>query len=303
LLLTPRNQNNGAPWSVVQDITIRLNTFENVAQGINMSGYDAPNISQRTSRILVQNNLLTLKNLVPGGDGRLFQVLNGPTDVVFDHNTGFCIVAYLVSDGSPKTDFFVFRNNLVLHGVYGFIGQETGTANTTLARWFNPNWEVTNNADIGGSPTGYPAGNYFPASRAAVGFVDDAGGDYRLAPSSPYRNLGTDEKDLGADIDAIASAAVYTCDGASGVAEPNASRLSIRIFPIPSDSYLRVETAVAQGEPTSVAILTLDGREIYSGESRSSTTTIDTSTLPAGIYLVKVRAGGRSGVAKLVVAH
>ena len=58
LLLTPRNQNNTAPWSVVQDICIRFNTFINIAQGIVMSGYDSPNISQRTSRILIQNNVL-----------------------------------------------------------------------------------------------------------------------------------------------------------------------------------------------------------------------------------------------------
>ncbi|MEO5905164.1 MAG: hypothetical protein ABIQ11_00445, partial [Saprospiraceae bacterium] len=104
LLLSPRNQNNTAPWSVVQDITIRFNTFDNIAQGINMSGFDAPNMSQRTSRILIQNNVLNVTNLGTGGDGRMFQVLNGPTDVIFDHNTGFCTNAYMVSDGSPKTD-------------------------------------------------------------------------------------------------------------------------------------------------------------------------------------------------------
>jgi len=41
LLLTPRNQNNTAPWSVVQDITIRRNIFTNVAQGIVMAAYFA----------------------------------------------------------------------------------------------------------------------------------------------------------------------------------------------------------------------------------------------------------------------
>ncbi len=139
LLLTPRNQNNTAPWSVVQDVCIRFNTFVNVAQGMVMSGYDAPNTSQRTSRILIQNNLWNVTNLGTGGDGRMFMVLNGPTDVTFDHNTGFTTNAYMVSDGSPKTDYFVFQNNLVSHAYYGFIGSGTGTANSTLATWFNNN--------------------------------------------------------------------------------------------------------------------------------------------------------------------
>lgn len=79
LLIKPRNQNNTAPWSVTQDITIRFNTFDNVAQGIKMSGYDSPNISQRTSRILIQNNVLNVTNLGSGGDEKMFQILNGPT--------------------------------------------------------------------------------------------------------------------------------------------------------------------------------------------------------------------------------
>lgn len=49
----------------------------------------------------------------------------------------------------------------------------------------------------------YPSDNFFPASLEAVGFVDHAGGNYRLAPFSPYRKAGTDGKDIGADIDAL----------------------------------------------------------------------------------------------------
>ncbi|MEO6040200.1 MAG: T9SS type A sorting domain-containing protein, partial [Saprospiraceae bacterium] len=229
LLLTPRNQNNTAPWSVVQDITIRLNTFVNIAQGLNMSGYDSPNISQRTSRILIQNNVLNVTNLGMGGDGRLFQVLNGPTDVIFDHNTGFCTNAYLVSDGSPKTDFFVFQNNIVNHANYGFIGSGTAYALTTLAAYFNPNWAITKNVDIGGSATNYPSGNYFPANIAAVGFVNYAAGDYHLLASSPYKHLGTDGKDLGADIDSIAIASTYNCLASSAVTETS---------PLSPDYYL-----------------------------------------------------------------
>jgi hypothetical protein len=305
LLLTPRNQNNTAPWSVVQDITIRLNTFVNIAQGINMSGYDAPNISQRTSRILIQNNLLNVTNLGTGDDGRLFQVLNGPTDVIFDHNTGFCTNAYMVSDGSPKTDFFVFQNNLVSHANYGFIGSGTGSANTTLAMYFNPNWTVTKNADIGGSTTGYPTGNYFPKDITAVGFVNYAGGDYHLTPASPYKRLGSDGKDLGADIDSIVIASTYTCGGKpSGIAGTDAPKAQSLLFPLPAKSSMQVRTTLSQGNPTQISISDLRGIEVLSqGLSDENQGLIDVSALPNGIYIARVELKNGFVVQRFVVAH
>ena len=55
----------------------------------------------------------------------------------------------------------------------------------------------------------WPSRNFFPAAAAAVQFVNyngGNGGDYHLQPSSPYKGLGTDGKDLGADVDAVESA-------------------------------------------------------------------------------------------------
>ena len=52
----------------------------------------------------------------------------------------------------------------------------------------------------------WPAGNFFPASPAAVRFVDynnGNGGNYTLLNTSPYHNAGTDGKDLGADVSAV----------------------------------------------------------------------------------------------------
>jgi hypothetical protein len=58
------------------------------------------------------------------------------------------------------------------------------------------------------SPPNYkwPSGNFFPASAAAVQFVNyngGNGGDYHLQASSPYKGAGTDGEDLGADVDAV----------------------------------------------------------------------------------------------------
>jgi len=301
LLLTPRNQNNTAPWSVVQDITIRFNTFVNIAQGINLSGYDAPNISQRTSRILIQNNVLNVTNLGMGGNGRLFQVLNGPTDVIFDHNTGFCTNAYMVCDGSPKTDFFVFKNNLVSHANYGFIGTGTALANTTLAMYFNPNWEVTHNADIGGSANGYPMGNFFPANTSAVGFVNYAAGDYRLTVSSPYKNLGTDGKDLSADIDSILLVSNYVCNGSTPVFEAKKALFQLALFPVPASDQLQVKTEVQPGTPLQISVYDLLGQKICSLNTTEDNERIDVSKFREGIYWLEVRSGTSVVARKFII--
>jgi len=201
LLITPRNQDNKAPWSATQDITIRLNRFSNVAQGINILGTDDISPSQRTTRVLIQNNVIYVTGL-GGSDGRLFQLLAGPVDITIDHNTGFCTTAYGMSENFSKADQFVFQNNIVTHGTYGFIGTGTSNANTTLNTFYT-NWRFTNNVIIGGSASGHPPGNYFPADISAVVFSNASAGDFRLSGSSPYRNAAVDGKDLGANINLI----------------------------------------------------------------------------------------------------
>jgi hypothetical protein len=54
-------------------------------------------------------------------------------------------------------------------------------------------------------PRLYPPGNFFPATSAMVGFVDAAGGDYRLTDKSPYHGAATDGTDVGAEMSLPAS--------------------------------------------------------------------------------------------------
>lgn len=299
LLLTPRNQNGTAPWSVVQDITIRHNTFVNIAQGINMSGFDAPNVSQRTSRILIQNNVLTLARIGQGSDGRLFQVLNGPTDVTFDHNTGMTIVAFVVSDGSPRTDHFSFKNNLVSKGVYGFIGSGTGTALTTLATYFTENWEITHNAIIRANATGYPSGNFFPSNPTAAGITDSAAANYRLLPGSPYKNAGTDGKDIGADLDTILKYSTYLGDGEETQSVASREIISdIQLYPLPADKILYVKIDASS---IKLSVLDLLGREVMSAGGEADA--LDVSTLANGVYILRISGSGEEKSVRFVVQH
>ena len=52
----------------------------------------------------------------------------------------------------------------------------------------------------------YPAGNFFPSSPAAVGFVDYAKKDFRLATNSKYKGRSKDGTDPGIDLEALRAA-------------------------------------------------------------------------------------------------
>ena len=74
-----------------------------------------------------------------------------------------------------------------------------------------PGFTVLKNVIVGASATTYPANNFYPAGPlpSNIGFVNfnnGMGGDYRLLPTSPYRNAGTNGKDIGARAGATVAA-------------------------------------------------------------------------------------------------
>lgn len=211
LLITPRNQDNTAPWSATQDITIARNVFINLGQGFNISGDDDLFPSQRTARIAIRDNLIHVTGL-NGSAGRLFQIIRGPIDVSIEHNTGFVPTSVIFAENNPRADQFAFLNNLITYGQYGVIGTGTGPGTATFNAYFS-NWSFTKNVLIGGSGATYPVGNFFPADLNSVGFVDHLAGNYRLSAASPYRNAGTDGRDIGADIDAMTAATACSLTG------------------------------------------------------------------------------------------
>src|SRR5207245_1811095 len=82
-------------------------------------------------------------------------------------------------------------------------------------------------------PPSYPVDNFYPATLGDVGFADLPRGDYRLAPSSSYKNAGTDGKDVGTDIDPLETATCGAVDGVPGSASnPGSPLLSIPVIAI-----------------------------------------------------------------------
>jgi hypothetical protein len=136
--------------------------------------------------------------------GTILQTTSGPNDLTVDHNTAFTTTSFSFAENTPPASQFVFTNNIMANGQNGFGGTGTGIA-ATLSAYFS-NWAFTHNAIIGGASGNYPAGNFFPATPAAVQFVNYAAGDYHLLSTSPYINAATDGTAIGADVDVIAKA-------------------------------------------------------------------------------------------------
>ena len=205
IVLTPRNQEGTAPWSVVQDVTFTNNICRYAAAGIQLLGQDNNYPSQREQRIKITNNLFhDIGGPAWGGNGRLFQVIDGTADVRIDHNTAMQTSNIVTADGSAHTGF-VFTNNIAMHNDYGVIGSGHGVGNDSLNYYF-PGSYFNKNVVIGGPGQVYPAGNFFPGSVNDVQFVDSLLCNYRLSSGSPYKNAGTDGRDIGADQDAIVAA-------------------------------------------------------------------------------------------------
>jgi hypothetical protein len=209
ILFTPRGEDGAAPQATAADVTFTNNILRHSGGGFNISGQDDTTQSQPSQRILIKNNLIYDIDGVKWGsavdgpaDGRFAQIVGGPVNITFDHNTIFQSGPIIVADGAPSSGF-VFRNNIAPHNEYGVLGSGKGVGVGALNYYF-PDVIFQKNVIVG-IPQGvsYPADNFTPASLSQVGFVDLAGGDYRLAPTSPYRKARTDGKDVGCDFTAL----------------------------------------------------------------------------------------------------
>ena len=204
ILLTPRNQGGTAPWSVVRDITVTNNVIQHVAGGIDILGTDNEHPSQRTTAILIRNNLVYD---VPGtwGSEHFLLMIAGPVGVTVDHNTIHQDKLIVLADSAPIPSF-VFTNNIAPQNEYGILGSGAGFGNSALAAYF-PDAIVRRNAIGGANPSLYPPDNFYPDMPTFnAQFVDVDANDFRLVSGSIFNGRGTDGKNLGVDFAALDAA-------------------------------------------------------------------------------------------------
>ena len=239
ILLTPKNQYSISkkidvcPLCQVTDVTVRYNTISHVGGGMTIGTILSKGGGEGLAGARYSIHDITVDDVdaqAYNGYGNLFQVLNSWSqnvlnNVTINHVTGFSDPASRVliledMPSEPQMWGFVVTNSILGLGSQTIAtagGGPTACAHsgiplTSLGLCFST-YVFSQNAIIGSSlaskPSDWPAGNYFPANPAAVQFTnfDNAnGGNYQLLPASPYRNAGSDGKDLGADISAVQAA-------------------------------------------------------------------------------------------------
>ena len=239
ILLTPKNQyslrrdSNVCPLCQVTDVTIRYSTISHVGAGFSIATALAQGggAAQAGARYSIHD--ITIDDIdgqTYSGHGGLFLVMNGWShnplnNVTINHVTGFGDpTRHVLTIGglptNPQMWGFVLTNSILGLGsqtIASAGGGPTSCAHsglplTGLGLCFTT-YTFSHNAIIGSSlaskPSVWPADNYFPANADATHFTnfDNAnGGNYQLLPSSPYRNAGSDGKDLGADMSALQAA-------------------------------------------------------------------------------------------------
>ncbi|HKE62038.1 MAG TPA: hypothetical protein VKB33_06180 [Nitrospira sp.] len=207
VLLTVRNQDGRAPWSVVEDVRFTNNIIRHSGSGLNLLGRDdnqPSDRSQQTKRILIQNNLWEdIGGARWGGRGILFQVLKGSSDVTIERNTGLHQGYVLFGIGPPHRRL-TFKSNIAPHNEFGIFGDGVGTGTAAIEAYF-PDAVVTDNVLAGGDDSKYPEGNFFPDSLEAIPFVDRKAGDYRLAGTG-IKTGRKSRTDLGVDMTALCAA-------------------------------------------------------------------------------------------------
>lgn len=178
LLLTTRNQEGSAAFSIVNDILIENTIVKNSEGALNLQGQDNEKASQRGSQLTVRNCLFVdIKGT--------FLQINGFDDLTIERTThlqtGNTIVVYGV--GAPTiavSQRFIYRDNVTQEHEYG-IRDESGIAQgkEALDMWMPGH--VFANSVMATPYTSNPLGNDYPPTL----MIDP---DYR----TPYAGKGAD---------------------------------------------------------------------------------------------------------------
>lgn len=214
ILFTVRNQDGTAPWSTVDTVQFTNNVVRHVPGGINILGTDDGHDSQLTRNLVIRNNLFYEMSPAWGNALPWLLIGDGGDNITVDHNTVVHTGTLALLYGIPTTNF-VYKNNMGRHNEYGFIGDVLGIGNNAI-NYYLPGAVFTKNVIVAGIAWMYPATNQqcgnagetcFPTEAFwQAQFVDFGGQDYRLKSGGAYSGAGTDAKDLGANIDALAAA-------------------------------------------------------------------------------------------------
>lgn len=204
ILFTVRNQSGGCEWCEVSDVTFRNNHIKNVDGGLNILSTDYTFPSEISQRISVTNNLWTITDNTNTSIQFLSNTPGGITGLVFSHNTLDTVAPRLIYfAGTTSNPTCAMSYNIGQQNTYGVFA-EGGGLGTAALNGYCDSYTFEENVLIGpNEQASYPAGQYWPANTAAVGFENYAGGDYRLDSASAYYGIAPNGADIGAYIPSV----------------------------------------------------------------------------------------------------
>lgn len=193
ILFTTRADNGDA--TIIKDVEFVNNIVRGTANGINIYGAEGSG----GQRLSIRNNFFEDISGEKWGGAGYFMKSTDWDGLTIENNTiiqsGNIANAY----GEPVKNF-VFRNNIVFENEYGIKGDNIGSGQEVIEKFFS-NGTVVGNIIIGGKNSLYREKNFFLDSINQVGFINAGKGDYRLGSSSPYLNKNFNGKRIGADLD------------------------------------------------------------------------------------------------------
>lgn len=219
--IAPTNQQGTSPTALTNDFVYRYNYAYNVSYGMALYAVNCnPGCSQGANRISIHDNVMDDLNIPAqwpqgGGDAQEYTASVGSPiqNVLINHNTITLARRSFAIWGADSTGLmrnWTYQNNIVANGNYGFLGMHAGSGSCDNNLWTAyailnacvTGYVFDHNLILGGTARGWPAGNLFASpSRAFMHFNGGNAGDYHVL--SPYKNVGSDGKDLGADVDAL----------------------------------------------------------------------------------------------------
>ena len=233
IVIAPKNQHtptgNVCPLCQVTDITVRYVHVAHAGAGMQLATDISGNgknggAALAGTRWSIHDVVLDDLSKKYLGGGSAFEIMNSwpqnPLNTVtINHVTAFPdSQSHMIIMGNVYANAqmygLVFTNNIVITGRYPVWNTGGGQSScafsnvpiTSIANCFTSS-TFRNNALVAPPPafppSAWPAENMFPQSMSDVEFMnckDGNGGNYKLRSTSPYKYMGTDGKDLGADI-------------------------------------------------------------------------------------------------------
>lgn len=190
ILFTTRADNG--PATIIEDIEFSGNIVRGTGAGLNILGTEGAG----GHRLTIHNNVFEDVDGGKWGGGGHFMKVTQWDGLVIENNTIFQKNNIANAYGQPVKGF-VFRGNIVFENEYGFHGEDIGSGQRAIDKFF-PGGTVTGNLIIGGNKDFYREPNSFPATRDVVG-LDPSG--HKLRPDSLFTGSEKAGRAAGADVD------------------------------------------------------------------------------------------------------